>query len=376
MFVARGRRTVQRLLVAALAAAFVMTQAPHAAPAVTVKTLVRISGDVGYQQSANSAYIPITGQQEIPDNAYVVTRKGGVADLVMPDSSVIRIAQAATIQVGAFHEPGAGENQIVIYGGSFRFKLPHTAGGVSNYKFVSPTSQIAVRGTEGLGHVTNDVTQVSTTLATVPNDVQVAAVKMQTSYLPENASPKELRLFLRNGDPLDEIKLADMAPEQRLIAQVQVVFQALAQGFTATVTVNGIVVGQYVLSAAALGVGGTLSTAAAGAAGAAGTAGIQAGTTALSGAAVGSTAVVTGAAAAAAAGGLAAAAANANSGITAVTPTPTPTPSPTASVGIIITGTPKQKPQAAPAASTTPPPAPAPGPPRLGPAGPHGPGAR
>lgn len=366
MFLARGRRTMQRLLTATLAAAFVLTQAPHAAPAVTVKTLVRISGDVGYQQSKDSAFIPITGQQEIPDNAYVVTRSGGVADLVMPDSSVIRIAQAATIQVGAFHQPGAGENQIVVYNGSFRFKVQHPAGGVSNYKFVTPTSQIAVRGTEGLGKVTSDVTQVSNTLSTTPNDVQVKAVKMQTSYLPATASLHELRSFLHNGDPLDEIKLADMAPEQRLIAQVQVAFTALAQGFTATVTVNGIVVGQYVLSAAALGVGGTLSTAAAGAAGAAGSSAITAGTSAASAAGAAGTAVVTGAAAAAAAGGLAAAAASANSGITQVTPTPTPAPSPTASVGIIITGhPPKRKAESAPAPATTPPPlpAPAPGPP-------------
>lgn len=370
MLLARGRRTMQRLLTATLAAAFVLTQAPHAAPAVTVKTLVRIAGDVGYQQTKDSPYIPITGQQEIPDNAYVVTRNNGIADLVMPDSSVIRIAQAATIQVGAFHQPGQGENQIAVYGGSFRFKVQHPAGGVANYKFVTPTSQIAVRGTEGLGKVTNDVTQVSNTQSTTPNDVQVAAVKMQTSYLPANASPRELRSFLRNGDPLDEIKTAEMAPEQRLIAQVQIAFQALAQGFTATVTVNGIVVGQYVLSAAALGVGGSLSTAAAGAAGAAGSSAISAGTTAAASAASGA-AVVTGAAAAAAAAGLAAAASNANSGITAVTPTPTPTPSPTASVGIIITGhSPKKQPQAAPAPATTPPPMPAPAP---APPGAHGP---
>ncbi|MGH7661032.1 MAG: FecR domain-containing protein [Vulcanimicrobiaceae bacterium] len=365
---------MQRLLTATLAAVFVLTQAPHAAPAVMVKTLVRISGDVGYQQSASSAYIPITGQQEIPDNGYVVTKAGGVADLVMPDSSVIRIAQAASIQVGAFHPVGSGgENQITVYNGSFRFKVQHPAGGVSNYKFQTPTSQIAVRGTEGLGKVTQDVTQVSNTLSTTPNDVQVAASKMQTSYLPATASLHELRSFLRNGDPLDEIKLAEMAPEQRLIAQVQVVFTAVAQGFTATVTVNGVVVGQYVLSAGALGVGGTLSTAASGAAGAAGSSAISAGTSAASAAGAAGTAVVTGAAAAAAAGGLAAAAASANSGITAATATPTPTPSPTASVGIIITGhSPKKAPESAPAPASTPPPLPAPGP--AGPVGPHPPG--
>jgi hypothetical protein len=337
-------------------------QAPHVSRAVSEKTVVRVSGDVGYQTGANTPFVPITGQQAVPDNAYVVTRANGVADLVMPDSSVIRIAQAATIQVGAFHDPGTGENQITIYNGSFRFKVQHPAGGVSNYKFVTPTSQIAVRGTEGVGNVTSDVTQVSNTLSTTPNDVQVAAVKMATSYLPMNGNAKELQLFLR-ADPNDEVQLASMAPEPRLIAQVQVVFQALAQGFTATVTVNGIVVGQFVLSGAALGVGGTLSSAASGAAGAAGSSAISAGTSAAASAA-GGAAVVTGAAAAAAAAGLAAAASTTGTGVSSASPSPTvsPTPSPTASVVISI-GNHARAPQSAPSAAPTPPPMPVPIPP-------------
>jgi hypothetical protein len=337
-------------------------QAPHVSRAVTEKTVVRVSGEVGYQTGANTPFIPITGQQAVPDNSYVVTHGSGVADLVMPDSSVIRIAQAATIQVGAFHDPGTGENQITILNGSFRFKVQHPAGGVSNYKFVTPTSQIAVRGTEGLGNVKSDVTQVSTTVSTAPNDVQVAAVKMQTSYLPMNGSANDLKLFLR-ADPNDEVQLASMAPEPRLISQVQVVFQALAQGFTATVTVNGVVVGQFVLSGAALGVGGTLSSTAGAAAGA-GSSAISAGTTAAASSAAG-TAVVTGAAAAAAAGGLAAAASQPGSGVTSASPSPTasPTPSPTASVVISI-GNHARAPETAPSAAPTPPPMPIPQPPQ------------
>jgi len=359
MFFGRGHRVIRRLLSVALAAAFVLMQAPHVSQALTEKTVVRVTGDVGYQTGANTPFIPITGQQAVPDNSYVVTRGSGVADLVMPDSSVVRIAQAATIQVGAFHEPGSGENQITVYNGSFRFKIQHPAGGISNYKFVTPTSQIAVRGTEGLGTVKPDVTQVSTTVSTTPNDVQVAAVKMQSSYLPLNGSAKDLKLFLRS-DPSDEMQLAEMAPEPRLLAQVQIVFQALAQGFTATVSVNGVIVGQYVLSATALGVSGSLSSVASAAAGA-GSSAISAGTTAAASSAAG-TAVITGAAAAAAAGGLAAAASQPNSGVTGptATPTPTPTPSPTASVVISI-GSHARAPQSAPAAAPTPPPMPMPG---------------
>lgn len=360
MFLGRGHRALARLVSVVLAAAFVAVQAPLASRAVTEKTVVHIAGDVGYQLGANTPYIAITGQQAIPDNAYVVTRQSGVADLVMPDSSVIRIAQAATIQVGAFHEPGAGENTINIYNGSFRFKVQHPAGGVANYKFVTPTSQIAVRGTEGLGTVNAQQTQVSNTQSTTPQDVQVAAVRNFGSYLPTNASSKDLQLFLRSGDPNDEVQLAGMAPEPRLLAQVQVVFTALAQGFTATVTVNGVVVAQYVLSATALGVGGTLSSVASAAAGAAGSSAISAGTTAAASAASGA-AVVTGAAAAAAAGGLAAAASSASTGVTATT-LPSPTPSPTASVSIGISGH-ERSPQSVPAAAPTPPPGPPPGPP-------------
>ncbi len=307
MFLGRGHRVFGRLLSVALTAAFVLMQAPHVSRAVTEKTVVRVSGEVGYQTGANTPFIPITGQQAVPDNSYVVTHGSGVADLVMPDSSVIRIAQAATIQVGEFHDPGTGTNQITVLNGSFRFKVQHPAGGVSNYKFVTPTSQIAVRGTEGLGTVKADATQVSTTVSTTPNDVQVAAAKMQSSYLPMNGSAKDLKLFLR-ADPNDEVQLANMAPEPRLVAQVTIVFQALAQGFTATVTANGVIVGQFVLSAAALGVGGSLSSVA-GAAALRARARSRPEPRAAASSAAG-TAVVTGAAAAAAAGGLAAAAAS------------------------------------------------------------------
>ena len=354
MFLGRGNRVITRLVSAMLATAFILVQAPHLVRAVTEKTVVHISGDVGYQTGQNTAYIPITGQQALPDNAYVVTRQNGVADLVLPDSSVIRIAQVATVQVGAFHEPGAGENTINIYNGSFRFKVQHPAGGQANYRFVTPTSQIAVRGTEGLGTVTSAQTQVSNTQSTTPNDVSVAASRNFGAYLPVNATAKELALFLRGNEAVDPMQLAALAPEPRLLAQLQ--FVALAQGFTATVTTT-VSVSAGVLSAGALGVAGSLSSVASAGGAAAGGAsgGITAGSAGAGAGAGAAGAAAAGAAAAAAAGGIAAAAGASNGGSSSSNTQPSPTPSPTASVNIGISGE-RRGPQPIPGANNTAPP--------------------
>ena len=144
MFLRRGPyETLQRLLAAAFAIALIIGQAPMRTHAQqSSKVLKRISGDVGWQASENAPYQGITAEQQLPDDAFVVTRAAGVADIVLPDSSVVRVAQAAKVKMSAFNPAQSGrENVIAIYGGSFRFKVTHPAGGQSNYRFVTPTSQ-------------------------------------------------------------------------------------------------------------------------------------------------------------------------------------------------------------------------------------------
>jgi FecR protein len=113
------------------------------------KQLARVKGVVGYQTSATSDFKPIFGRLDLPDDAFAVTKPNGSAVLRLKDSSEIDIGENTKVQVGQFNAAGAGQNTIVLNGGALHFNIRHPQGGQSNYKFVTATSQIAVRGTEG-----------------------------------------------------------------------------------------------------------------------------------------------------------------------------------------------------------------------------------
>ena len=114
------------------------------------KQLARVKGVVGYQTSATSDFKPIFGRLDLPDDAYAVTKPNAAAVLRLKDSSEIDIGENTKVQVGAFNPVESGNlNTIVLNGGALHFNIRHPQGGQSNYKFVTATSQIAVRGTEG-----------------------------------------------------------------------------------------------------------------------------------------------------------------------------------------------------------------------------------
>src|SRR5476651_1130429 len=114
------------------------------------KQLARVKGVVGYQASATSAFKPIFGRLDLPDDAYAVTKANGSAVLRLKDSSEIDFGENTKVQVGAFNPASSGnQNTIVLNGGALHFNIRHPQGGQSNYRFVTATSQIAVRGTEG-----------------------------------------------------------------------------------------------------------------------------------------------------------------------------------------------------------------------------------
>jgi hypothetical protein len=112
--------------------------------------LARVKGVVGYQTSATGDFKPIFGRLDLPDDAFAVTRPNGQAVLRLKDSSEIDIGENTKVQVGAFSPAESGnQNTIYLNGGALHFNVRHPQGGQSNYKFVTATSQIAVRGTEG-----------------------------------------------------------------------------------------------------------------------------------------------------------------------------------------------------------------------------------
>jgi hypothetical protein len=114
------------------------------------KQLARVKGVVGYQEFATSVFRPIFGRIDLPDNAFAITKPNGSAVLRLKDSSEIDIGENTKVQVGAFNTAESGnQNTIELNGGALHFNIRHPQGGQSNYRFVTATSQIAVRGTEG-----------------------------------------------------------------------------------------------------------------------------------------------------------------------------------------------------------------------------------
>jgi hypothetical protein len=113
------------------------------------KQLARVKGIVGYQLSDAGDFKAIFGRLDLPDNAYAVTKPNGQAVLRLADSSEIDIGENTKVQVGAFNAASSGgQNVIALQNGALHFNIRHPEGGQSNYKFVTATSQIAVRGTE------------------------------------------------------------------------------------------------------------------------------------------------------------------------------------------------------------------------------------
>jgi|HubBroStandDraft_1064217.scaffolds.fasta_scaffold29546_2 hypothetical protein len=136
------------------------------------KQLTRVKGSVGYKNTLADALHPVFSREDLPDDAYAVTGADAAALLTLRDSSQVEIGSTTTVQVGAFNAVGAGQNQITLAQGALHFKVLHPQGGQSNYTFTTPTSQIAVRGTEGLVAVGSQGTQIAC-VACQPGDVVV-----------------------------------------------------------------------------------------------------------------------------------------------------------------------------------------------------------
>jgi hypothetical protein len=115
------------------------------------KQLRRVQGSIGYQTSAAAPFTPVFGRFDLPDDAVAVTQSKSTAELIMPDSSIVALGENTRVQVGAFDNAAAGPGStLTVNGGALRFDVRRPAGGRANYRFVTATSQIAVRGTIGL----------------------------------------------------------------------------------------------------------------------------------------------------------------------------------------------------------------------------------
>lgn len=159
---------VKRVLVAACIATLVL---PLAASGATDKQLSRQKGTVTYIDPGGVTHA-VSGEVVVADQATAQTGRSSLALLSLPDSSEVSLGENTRIKVGAFNNAAGAGTSITVNGGALRFAIRHPGGAKSNYQFVTPTSQIAVRGTEGYLVVGDRGTQLVCTKCE-PGDVTI-----------------------------------------------------------------------------------------------------------------------------------------------------------------------------------------------------------
>jgi hypothetical protein len=139
-----------------------LAAAPHQTRAAGTKQLQHVRGTIGWQTASDGTdFKPVFGKYDLPDDNFAVTRAQSAAVLAMPDSSLVSLGENTNVQVGAFDNAAAGPGStITLRGGSLRFDIRRPQGGVANYRFVTTTSAVGVRGTVGLMSFVNGVTTV------------------------------------------------------------------------------------------------------------------------------------------------------------------------------------------------------------------------
>lgn len=123
--------------------------APCAVAQGSDKQLARVKGTVQYQARRQDPFRELVGALNLPDDAVAVTLADSQGLLRLPDSSEIDVGAKARFRVGALSAVAGKPTVVVLELGAMHFVVRHPQGALANYLFVTPTSQIAVRGTEG-----------------------------------------------------------------------------------------------------------------------------------------------------------------------------------------------------------------------------------
>lgn len=154
---------IRAIVVTALTAVLVTGALPHVSGAANgTKQLQHVKGTVGYSTVANATdFKAVFGKFDLPDDDFAVTQAQSAAVIAMPDSSLVSLGENTTVKVSAFDTAAASPgSQITLNGGALRFDVKRPQGGVANYRFVTTTSAVGVRGTVGLLSFINGVTTV------------------------------------------------------------------------------------------------------------------------------------------------------------------------------------------------------------------------
>jgi hypothetical protein len=177
--------SVRALAAAALTVAFVLATLPHVTGAAGEgKQLQHVRGTIGYQTAdTGTDFKPVFGKFDLPDDDFAATHAQSAAVVAMPDSSLVSLGENTTVKVSAFNTTAAGPGStITINGGSLRFDIKRPQGGAANYRFVTNTSAVGVRGTVGLISFVNNVETVAC-LSCAADSVTITTSTGQISLL-------------------------------------------------------------------------------------------------------------------------------------------------------------------------------------------------
>lgn len=146
-----NRRVPQFAPRAAVAAALVLVciVLPASARAGDDKVLTNVKGSVAYEKSGKPTPVSPSATIVLADKDVAVTGDASLGRVQLPDSSVVTLASDTRVELSFFNQAAITTAQFVVYQGKTRFKVEHPEGAKANYTFVTPTSSLAVRGTEG-----------------------------------------------------------------------------------------------------------------------------------------------------------------------------------------------------------------------------------
>jgi hypothetical protein len=131
-----------------VAVAFVAAPVPSIAQTAD-KVLTNVKGQVAYEHNGTPHSLVPSVRHSLVDADYASTQDASQAQLALPDSSLVTLGSDTRVQMTFFNQTDIANAKFVIYQGKTRFNIQHPAGAQANYVFTTPTSNIAVRGTEG-----------------------------------------------------------------------------------------------------------------------------------------------------------------------------------------------------------------------------------
>ncbi|GAC1401783.1 MAG: hypothetical protein NVSMB64_00530 [Candidatus Velthaea sp.] len=180
---------------AAAVAALLLVMAPlHSGAATADKELTNLKGAVSYEKGGKSRPLTPSATVAMADTDVAVTGDVSQARVTLPDSSRVTLGADTRLEMSFFAKTDIANAKFVVYQGKTRFQVEHPAGAKANYTFVTPTSSIGIRGTEGdIGVDGDDLTVNVYRLGD-------ANLPVEVTYTTGNKSGQTVKLF--GGDSL------------------------------------------------------------------------------------------------------------------------------------------------------------------------------